>query len=78
MRFVLQKAIKCQAIMDFPVEHPVQKSSKLFFNDIARRTIVRVRIVFESPQKHVLPHIYSLIETFSNNVAGYNTLLIGL
>ena len=35
-------------------------------------------VVFISPQNHVLPRAFSLTESCSNNVAEYNTLLIGL
>ena len=38
----------------------------------------RVRVVFISPQNHVLPRAFSLMESCSNNVAEYNALLIGL
>ncbi|XP_020263021.1 uncharacterized protein LOC109838999 [Asparagus officinalis] len=37
-----------------------------------------VGVVLISPEKHVIPRAYSLIEPFSNNVAEYNALLIGL
>ena len=34
--------------------------------------------MFISPQNHALPRAFSLTESCSNNVAEYNTLLIGL
>jgi len=35
-------------------------------------------VVFISPQSHVLPRAFSLTIPYSNNVAKYNALLIGL
>jgi len=35
-------------------------------------------VVFISPENHVLPLAFLLIEPCSNNVAEYNALLIGL
>ena len=55
-----------------------------FFFDGASRTepkgkiIARVGAVFISPENRVLPHAFSLIEPYSNIVAKYNALLIGL
>src|SRR5438270_9487150 len=40
--------------------------------------VARVRIVFFSPQNHVIPRVFSLTEPCTNNVAEYNALLIGL
>ena len=37
-----------------------------------------VRVVFISPNKHILPRAYSLAKPYSNNVVEYNALLIGL
>ena len=37
-----------------------------------------VGVVFVSPYNHILPRVFSLIEPYSNNVAEYNALLIGL
>src|SRR5204863_4744444 len=52
--------------------------------DGASRTIPRVGlvagvgIILISPQTHVIPRAFSLTEPCTNNVAEYNTLLIGL
>ena len=35
-------------------------------------------MIFVAPENHVLPRLFSLTESCSNNVAEYNTLLIGL
>ena len=40
--------------------------------------IAGVGVVFISPQNHVLPRAFSLTESYSNNMAEYNALLIGL
>src|SRR5438270_13146341 len=40
--------------------------------------VARVRIVFFSPQNHVIPRVFSLTEPCTNYVAEYNALLIGL
>jgi len=40
--------------------------------------ITRVRVVFVSPNDHVLPRAFSLTEPSSDNVAEYNALLISL
>ena len=59
-------------------EHEVWQ---MFFDGASRskgKTIAGVRVVFTSPQNHVLPRAFSLMEPCSNNVAEYNALLIGL
>jgi len=54
------------------------------FFDSASRTgptgeiIFGVGVVFVSPENHVLPGVFSLTESCSNNIAEYNALLIGL
>jgi len=55
----------------------------MFFDGALRtgpkgKTITGVRVVFISPQNHVLPQAFSLTEPCFNNMAEYNTLLIGL
>jgi len=35
-------------------------------------------VIFVSPENHVLPRALSLTEPYSNNIAEYNALLIGL
>ena len=42
------------------------------------KIITRVRVVFISPENHVLSRAFSLTEPYSNNKADYNALLIGL
>jgi len=56
---------------------------QMFFNGASRigpkgKIIVRVGVMFISPQNYVLPRAFSLTESCSNNVAEYNALLIGL
>jgi len=56
---------------------------QMFFDGASRvgpkgRIIAGVGVVFISPQNHVLPKAFSLMESCSNNVTEYNTLLIGL
>ena len=53
------------------------------FDDASRagpisKIIARVVVVFILPENHVLPRAFSLTESYSNNVAEYNALLIGL
>jgi len=55
----------------------------MFFDGASRigpkgKIIAGVEVVFISLQNHVLPRAFSLTEPCSNNVAEYNTLLIGL
>jgi len=42
------------------------------------KIIIGVGVVFISPQNHILSRAFSLTIPCSNNVAEYNTLLIGL
>ena len=56
---------------------------RMFFDESSRivpkgMIIAGVGVVFISPQNHVLPRVFSLMEPCSNNVAEYNALLIGL
>ena len=56
---------------------------RIFFNSASRtgptcKIIIGVGVIFVSPENHVLPRAFSLREPCSNNVAEYNTLLIGL
>jgi len=56
---------------------------QMFFDGASRigpngKIIAGVGVVFISPQNHVLPRTLSLTESCSNNVAEYNTRLIGL
>jgi len=55
----------------------------MFFDGASRispkgKIIAGVGVIFISPQNHVLPRAFSLMESCSNNVAEYNALLIGL
>jgi len=56
---------------------------QMFFDGASRtdpkgRIIAGVGVVFISPQNHVLPQVFSLMEPCSNNVVDYNALLISL
>ena len=56
---------------------------QLFFDSASRtrlkgKIIVRVGVVVISPENHVLSRAFSLTEPCSNNVAEYNSFLIGL
>ena len=42
------------------------------------KVVAGVRVVFISPENHVLPRAFSLTEPYSSNVAEYNALLSGL
>ena len=55
----------------------------MFFDEASRigpkgRIIAGVGVVFISLQNHVIPRVFSLTESCSNNVEEYNDLLIGL
>jgi len=56
---------------------------QMFFDDASRigskgKIVAGVGVIFVSPENHILPRAFSLTEPFSNNVAKYNALLIGL
>jgi len=56
---------------------------QMFFDGASRtcpkgKIIAGVGVVFVSPQNHILPRAFSLITSYSNNVAEYSALLIGL
>jgi len=56
---------------------------QLFFDGASRtepkdKVVTEVGVVFISPENHVLPRAFSLTEPYSNKVAEYNALLIGL
>ena len=56
---------------------------KLFFDGATRtgprgNIMAGVGIVLVSPQNYVIPRVFSLTEPCSNNVAEYNTLMIGM
>ncbi|ONK57953.1 uncharacterized protein A4U43_C09F6000 [Asparagus officinalis] len=56
---------------------------QLYFNGVARENpsgpiVARVGVVLISPQNYILPRAISLTELYSNNMAEYNALLIGL
>jgi len=73
-------------IPDAVIEANITSSDDVWqsFFDGASRTrpkgkiIARVGVVFISLENHVLPRALSLTEPYSNNVAEYNALLIGL
>ena len=46
----------------------------MFFDGVSRtgpkvKIVARVGLIFLSPHNHVLPHVFSLTEPYSNNVA---------
>ena len=56
---------------------------QIYFDGASRtgpkgKIIAGVGVVFTSPQNHILPRAFSLTTPYSNNVAEYNALLIGL
>jgi len=56
---------------------------QMFFEGASRtgptgKIIAGAGIVFISPKNHVLPRSFSLTKLYSNNIAKYNVLLIGL
>ena len=56
---------------------------QLFFDGASRiepkgKIVARVGVVFISLENHVLPHAFSMMKPYSNNVPEYNILLIGL
>jgi len=55
----------------------------MFFDGASRtgpkgKIIAGVEVVFISSQNHILPRAFSLTTPYSNNIAEYNALLIGL
>ena len=50
----------------------------MFFDGTTRREGVGVGVVFVSPQQQILLYSFSLSELYSNNVAKYQALIIGL
>jgi len=56
---------------------------QLFFDGASRtkpkgKIAIGVWVLFILPENHVLPRVFSLTESYSNNVAEYNALLIDL
>jgi len=56
---------------------------QMFFDGASRtgptgKIIAGVRVIFVSLENHILPCAFSLREPYSNNIAEYNALLIGL
>ncbi|KAK2976142.1 hypothetical protein RJ640_012352 [Escallonia rubra] len=49
-----------------------------FFNEATRSDGAGTRVVFISPQRHVLPYAFTLGKKCSNNVTEYQALIIGL
>ncbi|XP_070667929.1 uncharacterized protein [Malus domestica] len=50
----------------------------MFFDGSARANGAGAGVVFMSLQRHILPYSFQLSELCSNNVAGYQALIIGL
>ena len=77
---------KLHDIPDEVIEANVTSSDdvwQMFFDGASRtgpkgKIVVRVGVLFVSPNVHILPCAFSLTEPCSNNVTEYNTLLIGL
>ena len=51
---------------------------KCFFDGAAQWDGARARVVFVSPEKHILSHSFILVGLYSNNVAEYQALILGL
>ncbi|XP_020272527.1 uncharacterized protein LOC109847707 [Asparagus officinalis] len=65
------------------VTQEIMQVWKLFFDGASRANphgaiTTGVRVVLVSPNGHVIPRGFSLIEPCTNNVAEYNTLLLGM
>jgi len=49
----------------------------MFFNGAAWRDSVRAGVVLVSPEKHILPYSFVLVNLWSNNVTEYQALILG-
>ncbi|XP_070008232.1 uncharacterized protein [Nicotiana sylvestris] len=56
----------------------VQPSWKMYFDGAAHRGGAGAGVVFVTPQGEVLPYSFTLTQLCSNNVAEYQTLVLGL
>ena len=54
------------------------KTWKLYFDGVARSRANGVGIVFVAPLGGLIPYSLFLLEIYSNNVAEYETFIIGL
>ena len=67
---------------DFPDEGvfsmEVMPPWMMFFDRAAHREGVGASVVFVSPQRQILLYLFSLSELYSNNVAEYQALIVGL
>jgi len=50
----------------------------MYFDGAARRDDAGTRVVFVSPEKHILPYSFVLTQFCSNNMAEYQALRLGL
>ena len=50
----------------------------MFFDSVAQRDGAGVGVVLVSPEKHILPDSFILVDLRSNNVAEYQALILGL
>jgi len=83
---VLKTSKQHEAIVDEVIKANMISSDdvwQIFFDGASRtgskvKIIAGVRVIFVSPENHVLPRAFSLKELYSNNIAEYNALLIGL
>ncbi|XP_070020480.1 uncharacterized protein [Nicotiana sylvestris] len=56
----------------------VQPPWKMYFDGAAHRGGVGAGVVFVTPQGEVLPYSFTLTQLYSNNVAEYQALILGL
>ena len=54
------------------------RHGRMFFDGSARADGAGAEVVFMSPQRQILPYSFQLSELWSNNVAEYQALIIGL
>jgi len=51
---------------------------EMFFDGAAQRDSAGAKVVLVSPEKHILPYFFILVDICSNNVAKYQALILGL
>ena len=51
---------------------------EMYFDSAARQDGSGVGVGLVSPEKHILPYSFALTQLCSNNVAGYQSLILGL
>ena len=50
----------------------------MYFDGPAWQDSARVGVALVSPEKHILPYSFALMQLCSNNVAEYQALILGL